>query len=325
MKAALSTAGRRRTKARAGYTLTDALVAIAVVMVVGLFAIMALSRGRESARWTNCQRNLAQIGVALAYYDGSQGSLPGVGEPSPVDSPAKLDAKSPGPLKALLETLGVSSFVGIDPEARNLNQLKGPMLTAVAVPGFFCQSDPHATGGLFPSPISYRATTGDDPAGRGGGFAIGERTSLAAIEAADGVSYTAAFSERLVGNGQPRPARENYAVVEGPVAEPGGDESSGDWRGDAGSSWEAAGWPSTLYNHALLPGATTSRLARDGRSALMGASSGHVPGVGLLMFDGGVKRISRKIDPAVWRAYGTLGATGKAPEHPADPKPSTSP
>ena len=55
---------RLRVRDRTGYTLIDALVATAVVTIVGLFAIMALTRGRESARSTTCQRNLSQIGLA---------------------------------------------------------------------------------------------------------------------------------------------------------------------------------------------------------------------------------------------------------------------
>ncbi|MDR3620296.1 MAG: DUF1559 domain-containing protein [Paludisphaera borealis] len=304
---------RPRPRDRAGYTLIDALVAIAVVAVVGLFSIMALTRGRESARSVTCQRNLAQIGLALAFYDQTQGALPMIGEPSPIDPPPASGSTSPGPLKTLLETLGVSSLLGMEPEGRNLDRLKGPVLQGIAVPGFFCASDPRATGRVFPSPVSYRATTGDDAEGRTGGFAIGKRTTLAEIEAADGLSYTAAFSERLVGDGRPRQASENYALVDGPLSEQGcSPDASGslqaDWRGDAGASWNEAGWPSTLYNHAMPPGSKISCLTRDGRSARIGASSGHVAGVGLLMFDGSVKRIVWSVNPSVWREFATVSS-----------------
>ena len=236
-----------------------------------------------------------------------------IGEPTPIEPPPADGATNPGPLRTLLETLGVSSLVGIEPEGRNLGRLKGPLLQGVAVPGFFCPSDPHAIGGIFPSPVSYRATTGDDPEGRSGGFAFGRRTTLGEIEAADGVSYTAAFSERLVGDGRSAQAPENYAMVDGAVAAPGcfldsAAMAGADWRGDAGSSWEHADWRSTLYNHAMVPGSKLSCLARDGRSALMGASSGHVAGIHLLMFDGSVRRVVRSVDRKIWLDYGSVGA-----------------
>lgn len=308
---------------RAGYTLIDALVATVVVTVVGLFAIMAMTRGRESARSTTCQRNLAQIGVGLALYHDAQRALPMIGDPTPIDSPPAAGETNPGPLRTLLETLGVPSLLGVHPEGLNLARLKGPLIEGVAVPGFLCPSDPHAIGGIFASPVSYRATTGDDPEGLTGGFAFGRRRTLQEIEEADGVSYTAAFSERLVGNGRAEQAAENYALVDGPVAESGcfadPDAAAGaDWRGDAGSSWNRAGWRSTLYSHAMLPGSKISCLARDGRTALIGASSGHTAGIHLLMFDGAVKRVVRSVDPKIWHDYGTVGAPS-APSQNAPP------
>jgi len=300
----------------------DVLVVFGVVSVAGLFAIMALARGRESARSSTCQRNLGQIGVALAYYGQLQRALPMIGEPTTIDPPPAPGSAGPGPLKSLLETLGVSSLLGIEPDGRNLDRLKGPMLQGVAVPGFFCASDPNALGRIFPSPVSYRATTGDDPEGRTGGFAFGGRSSLAAIEAADGLSYTAAFSERLIGNGLSRQAPENYSLEVGPITEQG--DAAGesisiptDWHGDAGSSWAVAGWPSTLYNHFATPGAAISLVARDGRTASMGASSGHPSGVGLLLFDGSVRRIARTINRDVWREFATVQSRRVAGDGPA--------
>ncbi len=116
-----------------------------------------------------------------------------------------------------------------------------------------------------------------------------------------------------MGNGRAEQAAENYALVDGPVAESGcfaePDAAAGaDWRGDAGSSWNRAEWRSTLYSHATLPGSKISCLARDGRTALIGASSGHTAGIHLLMFDGAVKRVVRSVDPKIWHDYGTVGA-----------------
>src|SRR2546426_169739 len=59
------------------------------------------------------------------------------------------------------------------------------------VTGFVCASDPNAIAGIFPAPVSYRATTGDVPDGRNGAFAPCRRISIAQVEASDGSSYTA--------------------------------------------------------------------------------------------------------------------------------------
>ena len=139
---------------------------------------------------------------------------------------------------------------------------------------------------MFSAPISYRAVTGDSPSGENGAFAPGRTISLSEVEAADGLSFTAGFSERLVGDNQPSHASlNNYQVVNGRLSRPGcpvnADPAS--WRGDAGSSWRASDYRSTLYNHALPPNGQPSCLASDGKSAFMGASSGHARGVNLLL------------------------------------------
>ena len=117
------------------------------------------------------------------------------------------------------------------------------------------------------APVSYRASTGDTVEGTGGAFAVGQSRRLAEIEAADGLAYTALFSERLLGTGEEsaRAVPENYAVVkELDAAVVAGGLAVEDWRGDAGKSWAEASWSSTLYNHAVLPGIANSQVTVDG-------------------------------------------------------------
>lgn len=307
---------RDRLRRAGGYGAVDLIVGLLVAVVVGLFVIMGLTRTRESARAMVCQRNLSAIGLALAYRDDAQGSLPTVGEPASIEPPG--EPASPGPLKVLLESLGVANFLGLDAQGRELSRVKAPLPVDAPVAGFLCPSDSEGLRSAFSSPVSYRAATGDDPSGRNGGFAIGRRISLKEIEAGDGKGFTAAFSERLIGDGRPRPGPSNYALADEAVVDENGsieptEPAAADWRGDAGSSWLWADYRTTLYNHALPPSSGPSLVARDGRSALMGASSGHVRGVHLLMFDGSTRVIAPSIDRNVWRSLATV----EAPPSPA--------
>jgi prepilin-type N-terminal cleavage/methylation domain-containing protein len=294
-----------RVARRRGMTAIEVVVVVAILAAVVLMLMMAIPRGREQARLAACQANLMPIGIALAIYDESQGHLPVVAASD--DGAVRGD----GPLKALLTVLDVPDLR----EAAALKEDRRPERRGVgpgerAVPGFSCASDPGVIAGLFAAPISYRAATGDAPDGRNGAFAPGRQIRLSAIEALDGTSFTAAFSERLVGTGRPLPAPSNYAAVPGPLAATGcptADPSS--WRGDAGSSWVAADWRSTLYSHAMTPNATPSCIADDGRAAFMGASSGHVDGVNLLALDGSVRTITLRVDAKVWREWGAIGET----------------
>src|SRR5271157_3869422 len=294
---------------RDGLTVIDLIVVLFLVTVLMLVMLMAMPRGREQARLLACQKNLAQIGLALALYDQTQHQLPTIDRPGHIDD-SERDG-SPGPLKILLQTLRQADFLGLAPNATPPHPT-GPVPGEVLVPGFICSSDPNATAGLFQAPISYRGNTGGDHLGRSGVFAPGRRTSLAEIEQEDGSSYTAAFSERLVGDRfDGHPSLRDYAAAAGPLPVGacsliGLDDRAARWRGDAGSSWMVAGYRSTLYNHALQPGSPLSCVALDGESAYMGASSGHSRGVNLLMLDGSVKLVLPSIDSKVWRNFAAL-------------------
>jgi len=295
----------------------DLIVVLFLVTVLVLVMLMAMPRGREQARLTACQKNLAQIGLALALYDQTQHQLPTIDKPEPVDDAGQ--GGGPGPLKILLQTSGRADFLGLAPNSPPPPPT-GPVPGEVAVPGFVCSSDPNATAGLFRAPISYRGSTGDDHLGRNGVFAPGRRISPAEIEQGNGSSYTAAFSERLVGDGfDGHLSPWNYAAAAGPLPAGGCSlnwlkDRAARWRGDAGSSWAAAGYRSTLYNHALQPGSPSSCMALDGQSAFMGASSGHTRGVNLLMLDGSVKLVQPSIDSKVWRNFAAIAGPVPRPK-----------
>lgn len=293
---------------RRGLSAVEVVVVILVLGILVLTLMMVLPRRLETSRRVTCQRNLMQIGMALALYDQETGHLPTI-----FGLEVTHDSRRNSPLSALLDTLALPDF-------RTLTDLKTPRKTQPGaipkeqpVPGFICPSDRNATAGFFPAPISYRATTGDSPDASNGAFSPGKVLRLADIEAGDGLAYTAAYSERLVGNNRAVSAPENYGRVPGPL-KPGGCPPipASNWLGDAGRSWVSADWRSTLYNHALTPNASPSCVAEDGRSAYIGASSGHPDGVNVLYFDGSVKVYTPRVDPKIWRDLATPNAPATA-------------
>lgn len=297
---------------RAGLTLVDVIVLLVVIGVVILLALMAASRGREHARLVRCRYNLAQIGMALGLYDDMTGHLPEIGQLEPPGGPSGPPA--PSPLKTILETLQVADLNEIQDRKTRPNPRPAQVPGEIRVPGFICTSDPNALSGTFLAPINYRAVTGDGLLGNDGPFAPGPARSLAEVEARDGLSYTSAFCERLVGDNQSsHPASINYLLV--PARLPSGgcpvpaDPSA--WRGDAGATWAPAGYRTTLYNHFLPPNGQPSCISANGRSASIGASSGHIGGVNLLLLDGSVSLIRPSINLKVWRDYATIGSASR--------------
>jgi prepilin-type N-terminal cleavage/methylation domain-containing protein len=300
---------------RRGRTLAEVIVVLAIVAVLVLAILMALPRGRESARMVGCQDNLRRFGFALALFDQSRGHLPEVAEAG------KEGVAIPA---ALLGELGLADFsVLVDPKSRPKGSRPGPTPGPSRVPGFICASDPRATSDQFAAPISYRATTGGRTGGGDGIFAPGRRIAIADVEAADGADFTAAFSERLVGDGRSGSrSPRNYAVVAGPIG-PDGCPPCPDsaYRGDAGSDWSASSWGFTIYNHARPPGASASCVANDGRTASVGASSGHVGRVHLLMIGGAVRPVALGVDPDVWRRLATVDDRGSSRPGSSPPEP----
>jgi hypothetical protein len=303
---------RHRTS-RAGFTLLEFAVIFMLLFAGAMVLLVAISQAREQARMVSCRRNLSQIGFGLALYEQIKHELPAVGQLTSIEPKATMPP--PGPLEELLHTLDLPDLTELSDASTKPSARAGALRGEVPVPGFMCPADRHATSDLFSAPVSYRASAGDSPAGDNGAFAPGRKLAFQSIDGRDGLSFTAAFSERLVGDGQSNHSiAENYALVLGPLegktCPPVLDPST--WRGDAGSSWIHADYRSTLYSHALPPGGSPSCIARDGGTALIGASSGHSRGTHLLLLDGNVNLIRTSIDPNVWRQFATVDSSAKA-------------
>jgi hypothetical protein len=291
--------GTRQRPRRLGRGPVEVIVVAGILGFAAILVMMALPRGRETARMAACQNNLRQVGLGLQMYYQATGHLPTV--------PTLDGSPGDGPIRAMLDALVIPDLLDLrDPS--NPPRPSQPPPKGMRVPGLACPSDPNAMAGGGAPVVSYRANTGDDPAGLGGPFQPGRTMTNARIEAADGLAYTAAFAERLVGDGLDlQPARWDYAKVPGLVSAAGCPDSPRDfWRGDAGFDLAEASWRSTLYNHALAPNADRSCIADDGQAALMGASSGHVNRVNVLLMDGSLRGVTPSIDPKVWRGLGTI-------------------
>jgi prepilin-type processing-associated H-X9-DG protein len=295
-----------RSRRRAGRGIVEVIAVAGIVGFFAALAMMALPRGRETSRMVSCQRSLMQVGVGLQLYHQGARHYPTV---------PPLGAKGgEGPIRALLESLAIPDLLDLSDPSKPPKPGQAPP-GGLRVPGLVCPSDPNAMGRPALPLVSYRANTGDDPTGQGGPFQPGRAMTSEQIEAADGLAYTAAFAERLVGDGRdgnPDPA--NYGLTPGPVDFGGCVETPAEkWRGDAGSDWAEASWRSTLYSHAPPPNAARSCIADDGRTAWMGASSGHVKRINILMMDGSVRGITPTIDPKVWAGLGSVGTPAPNP------------
>lgn len=290
-----------RNRRSHGLTLPEVLLLVAICVMVVLFLLMRLPRGREEARTTSCLSNLNQIGQSLAYYVESTGAYP------VNDSWTAPNAPSGSSILVKLRDQGdLWGFVDVKNQVEGKsNRKKGEKPAQPA--GLRCPSD-RSEGS--PASSNYRANAGSEPEGRSGPFAIGKGVTPAEVEAADGVAFTAAFAERLIGSGSAGRSPANYfevdscgALVREKLVSPGSDPV---WKSDTGHDWSRGDWVMGLYHHGMRPGEPVSAVAVKENCGAIGSSSGHTGLVHVLLLDGSARSWRDSVDDKVWRRLGSF-------------------
>jgi prepilin-type processing-associated H-X9-DG protein len=182
------------------------------------------------------------------------------------------------------------------------------------------------------SPTSYRGNVGvgpfwdvssESPDSGNGFFTYKVRASASAYP--DGLSHTVAFSERLIGSGDPKrkaPNRNsgfillayaksyittaNRALASCRIA---ASDPSFPTQFQGGYYWFVGGRDHAYYVHAQEPNGTIPDALADGAvvpaAGITTARSLHPGGVNALMGDGSTRFVSESIQRPVWRALGT--------------------
>ena len=332
-----------RRAPRGGFSLIELLVVIGIISILIALLLPAVQAAREAARRARCQNNLRQLGLALHSYHDSNGCFPieitnhfdsllDPENPQPFDYSGEFSVQSrllPGldqmPLyNSINFDVGtVSGFLGLStPEVQAMYAVNETAIqTGVSV--FLCPTD----GGQFAAGTNYRGNVGVGvnplPSfihpDSGNGLLV-ELGLTRAASVADGLSHTAAFSERLQGSGGRRldPNRDFYA---GRTGHPGTADDlmvacriSARPRYDdagfvqSGDHWFWAGRDQTTYIHAQVPnGPIPDCLFSAIRvpPGLSTARSDHPGGVNVVMADGSVRFVAETIDQSTWRGLGT--------------------
>jgi len=319
-----------------GATLIELLTVIAVISLVTALLLPAVQRAREAARRASCANNLRQIGLALHEYDGTYQCFPPAATHEMPWGGTTIE-RSYSPHTHLLPYLDQGELYNainfnmdawLPNQPNPLNGAGGNYANRTAyhtrIEAFMCPSDAGGIGEVATN--NYRANIGllnetlqvpGRPDNGIGLFSTHQR--IRARDVPDGLSHTAAFSERLRGSGQsvrfvperdialfsdPDTLRtvDDYVQACETIANP-----NAAYFEYAGRFWFFASSLYTWYNHALVPNARTPDCANMGMGywGVHTARSWHFGGVNLLLADGSVRFVSENIERDAWRALAT--------------------
>ncbi len=295
---------------------------IAIVSTLAMILLPAIQTARESSRRAQCASNLRQIGVALHDFHTAHRSLPpGRGGPPP---------KAFSALAYLLPFLEETSLaLQVDySQAPTLLVISGITYSGAANNGaaiqtvnvFQCPTD--VVAGRVPGSTyggtNYAANSGSGLVNAGsmnqadGVFFT--MSNIAFQNLLDGSSHTAAFAERMLGDGAPATTTMPAAQLTVLQLNSGVDvtasncqsASSGTWYGQRSAKWILGNYGNTVYNHYLAPNAPQwDCMDQTQQKGLMTSRSYHPGGVEVLFCDGSVRFVIDAIDLPLWRGLAT--------------------
>ncbi len=333
--ARIKAASSRRTPN--ALTLIELIVVIAIIGLLVAIALPAIAAVRESARRAECTHHLRQIGLALQHYVAAHEVLPPAYGMIETLGVRGMRPKFFGPHPHLLPYLEQSEvYAGLNFSASLFkladSQFEYPVNTTASrasIAVFLCPSDAHNFVNVFSGPPgfnNYRASTGQGPKWSSGLLSPGKDGAFAMLECirprdvTDGLSHTAAFSEKIKGDGDKASfdLRGDFFYIALPLSEPRDHEFSTVCTDPAGSranhfslggaSWLIAGPEYTWYNHRMTPNSRVADCAVPNTFPAVGAfaaRSFHRAGVNVLLLDGSTRFVSDSIDLNTWRALGT--------------------
>ncbi len=346
----------RTRRRKVGFTLIELLVVIAIIAVLIALLLPAVQMAREAARRTQCRNNLKQIGLAMHNYHSTHGMFPGSNMQW-----SWFGVYLSGKWNPLAQVLPYTENDAVA-NALNYNSNPNPWgqsgafntnTTAVwqRIEVFLCPSDVAKISGSDRPGNNYRYSLGTAPTNNRGGDGFfwingpaNTRAGRAERDVLDGLSHTAAFSERLHPPGVSNTFNErtrHICAITSPTsatAIPQVQEAAtllaynqcrnatapmttssnrndncpvNTWSNHYDSRGGFWGISSTgsAYNHVMTPNLRACAVVGSwgrGQAGANTATSNHPGGVNVLFGDGAVKFISDGIDTKTWWAFGTI-------------------
>jgi prepilin-type N-terminal cleavage/methylation domain-containing protein/prepilin-type processing-associated H-X9-DG protein len=326
---------------RRAFTLVELLVVIAIIgTLVGLL-LPAVQAARESARRSQCQNNLKQIGVAIHnYHDALQAFPMGVyGAEVIVPATPGMAGRRPWNFtiypfleqQSLYQKANVNLSMHLAPNITSGSDWSGP--GSAAIPTYQCPSDPvpaqsdvglgNQSRGNYPGFATAFAawTLNEWVNNRTPGYKVWHKmhffaanVKLAMKDVTDGTSHSLAVGEYIKGSNLPNDYRgctlwDNMGgALIGTRWTP--NSAQPDFLYQTGGATGSSGsFPTNQGSNPRFPVVGMTSNQRDNQEA--NARSYHGGGVNCLLADGSVRFAADSIDASVWKALGTIANAGK--------------
>ncbi len=319
-----------------GFTLIELLVSIGVVAILVSLLGPAIQTSRERSRLISCRNNLKQLVLAAHSYESSHKTFPytsaawidpGSVRHPPISPHASMMAFLDPTVSKSLDFSSATdvSIWAVRPTFQTVNHQR---LSQMKMPVMSCPSDEQRPGAT-----NYRANLGISvnilPASntvesisQQGAFVNGR--SVVTAEFRDGLSQTALFSERVLGNADQAvydPFRNSFSeasgspTIETPMClaycQSNATQTPTFQHSFCGGTWLWGGFLNTWYLHVVPPNSRVPDCSPygpgsvDGGPGLVTARSFHVNGVNMAMADSAVRFMSQSVSASVFSAIGT--------------------
>lgn len=326
-------------RGRRGFTLIELLVVIAIIAVLIALLLPAVQQAREAARRTQCKNNLKQIGLALANYEVSMGSLPPGRLLNPVTGQGHcfsayahlLPYMDQAPVYALIDFTG-------NPDA---NPGPNAAVTSLTLPMLQCPSDMQVVLQAGFGTHNYPLNTGttypvsmNNPSGVPITGIFYENSNIRFRDITDGTSQTVCISETVKSDPSGPTKWDGVSQTNGFVLNQGNDNLLNgpeltDYASQCfsaglvlqqtrGSKWLYGAPGHSMYNHIRPPNDTKGPDCRGGEphstktvplwnvlSHNVTSHSRHIGGVHALFCDGHIQFISNSINLPTYQALGS--------------------
>lgn len=329
---------------RSGLTLIELLVVISIIGVLVLLIMPAVQSSRETARRAECVNRLKQMGLAVSNFESANRHFPSLVPGIDLGAGRQV---SNGELSFHFQVLPyldqkpLFDAINFQPNVAALTNKFSHWVNKTAletqVNTFLCPSDRQ----FSTSGNNYRANLGPYPhffeeqnqPGGGGPFKMLVFTSVSEIT--DGLSTTAALSERIVGNGEHSKFNRSrdfwFSGAGGIDPDTTADEflelcglalaKPSVVHGRFGANWLSGYRSYTIYDHVFTPNASYPDCSSDVvmqpfpdsfSTASISARSWHSGGVHVAFMDGSVRFVKNAVSLQVWRAAATRAGNDRS-------------